>query len=146
MEYFYFWMFSNAEPFLVKGQVVWERNDVHVGHRTGGWHAWNAVHCDNKWKIKVKKCFCFPSDAASFPESAAEHEGQTGAVRLNEPQSAELCSFSQNFIWKRVWWLFACKLTAKFSKLTSIHPFLKHCSRPKWHWLLLLTWVFYILY
>lgn len=23
---------------------------------------------------------CFPSDGASLPESAAEHEGQTGAV------------------------------------------------------------------
>ncbi|XP_029295278.1 outer dense fiber protein 2-like isoform X2 [Cottoperca gobio] len=42
-------------------------------------------------------------NGASFPESAEEHEGQTGAVGLYKPQSAKLCSFSQNLIWKRVW-------------------------------------------
>lgn len=34
------------------------------------------------------------SDGASLPESAAEHEGQTGAVRLQEPQFAKLRPFS----------------------------------------------------
>lgn len=50
-------------------------------------------------------------DGAPVSQSAAEHEGEAGAVGLYKPQSAELCSVSQNVIWKRVWRLFDCKLT-----------------------------------
>lgn len=68
----------------------------------------------------TKSVFCSPSDGASFQESAAEHEGQAGAVRLYKPQSAELRSFSQNLVRKRVRRLFARKLTAKFIKLIKL--------------------------
>lgn len=36
----------------------------------------------------------FHPDGAPLPESAAEHEGKTGAVRLYEPQPPELRSVS----------------------------------------------------
>lgn len=36
----------------------------------------------------------FHPDGAPLPESAAEHEGKTGAVGLYEPQSPELCPVS----------------------------------------------------
>lgn len=42
------------------------------------------------------------SDGASLPDSAAEHEGPAGAVRLQEPQFAKLRPFSENLIWKRL--------------------------------------------
>lgn len=73
----------------------------HVGHTTVGCHATAAAHCDIHRVVSV--CLCCPLDGASFPESAAEHEGPTGAIRLYKPQSAELRSFSQNLVWKRVW-------------------------------------------
>lgn len=53
----------------------------------------------NRWCLT----YCFPPDGASVPESAAEHEGQAGAVGLHQPQSAELRHFPQNLVWKRVW-------------------------------------------
>lgn len=36
----------------------------------------------------------FHPDGAPLPESAAEHEGKTGAVGLYKSQSPELCSVS----------------------------------------------------
>lgn len=81
----------------------------------------------------------FPSDGASFPESAAEHEGETGAVGLYKPQSAELRSFSQNLVWKRIWWLFARKLTE------NIHSQIIVEDLNDIYWLLL-TWEFYTIY
>lgn len=45
---------------------------------------------------------CSPADGAPLPDSAAEHEGQAGAVRLQEPQLAELRPLSQNLVRKRL--------------------------------------------
>lgn len=57
---------------------------------------------------------CVSPDGAPLPESAAEPEGETGAVGLYQPQSPELCSVSKNFLWKCVRGLAAHKLTVKF--------------------------------
>ena len=50
----------------------------------------------------IKDVFSFV-DGASVSESAEEHEGEAGAVGLYEPQSAELRSFSQDFVRECFW-------------------------------------------